>query len=61
MVRQIIWTEKAQNDRIEIFTYWNNKNKSVAYSKKLHELINDSLQLISKHPTMGKQTDRKDV
>lgn len=61
MVRQIIWTEKAQNDRFEIFTYWNNKNRSVAYSKKLHSLINDSLQLICKYPTMGKQTDRKDV
>ena len=61
MVRQIIWTEKAQNDRFEIFTYWNNKNKSVAYSKKLHQLIKASVQLICNHPMMGKQTDRKDV
>lgn len=61
MVRKVIWTEKAQNNRISIFTYWNNHNKSVAYSKKLHKLIIESLQLICKHPMIGKATDLKNV
>jgi toxin YoeB len=61
MVRQIIWTEKAQNDRIAIFTYWNNRNKSVLFSKKLHELIKESLQLICRHPMIGKPTKMENV
>ena len=61
MVRQVIWTEKAQKDRIAIFTYWNNHNKSVVYSKKLNEIIKVSLQLISKHPLIGKLTDKENV
>jgi len=61
MVRQIIWTEKAQKARIEIFTYWNNRNKSFVYSKKLNELIKLSLQIISKHPLIGKLSDKENV
>ncbi len=61
MVRQVVWTEKAQNNRIAIFTYWNNRNKSVAFSKKLHELIKESLQLICKHPMIGRPTIKENV
>lgn len=38
MARQIIWTERAQKERIAIFSFWNNRNKSVIYSKKLYEV-----------------------
>jgi addiction module RelE/StbE family toxin len=61
MVRQVVWTEKAQNDRIAIFTYWNKRNKSVVFSKKLHELIKESLQLICKHPMIGRLTSKENV
>ena len=61
MARQIIWTNKAQKDRISIFTYWNNRNKSVVYSKKLNELFKESLLLISKHSMIGKLTDKENV
>jgi len=61
MARQIIWTERAQKERIEIFTFWNNHNKSPNYSKKLHELIRDSLKLISRHPFIGKPTNKENV
>jgi addiction module RelE/StbE family toxin len=61
MVRQIIWTERAQKERIAILSFWNNRNKSFIYSKKLNELIKESLQLICKHPLIGKLTDRVNV
>jgi toxin YoeB len=61
MVRKIIWTESAQRDRIAIFTYWNNRNKSNAYSIKLNELIKESLSLISKYSKIGKRTDKENV
>ena len=39
MVRQVIWTERAQKDRIVIFTYCNDYNKSVVYSIILNGVI----------------------
>jgi toxin YoeB len=61
MARQIIWTEKAQKERIAIFTFWNIRNKSFSYSKKLDELIKESLKLICKYPLIGKRTDKENV
>ena len=61
MVRQITWTARAQNDRRKIFEYWNNRNKSNLYSRKLNELIRQSLVLIAKYPRFGKRTDKKNV
>jgi len=61
MVRQITWTLRAQNDRRKIFEYWNNWNKSNLYSRKLNELIRQSLVLIAKYPLIGKRTDKKNV
>ena len=61
MARRIIWTERAQKDRIAIFDYWNKRNKSFIFSRKLNELINESLRLISKHPLIGKRTYKENI
>jgi addiction module RelE/StbE family toxin len=61
MARQIIWTQKAQRDRLEIFSFWNSRNKSVIYSKKLNELFKESLLLICKYPLIGMLTNKEDV
>ena len=36
MVREIIWSESAKTDRIEILNYWLNRNKSNIYPNKLN-------------------------
>jgi toxin YoeB len=61
MARQIIWTDRAQKERFEIFTFWNNRNQSTVYSKKLNELIKQSLKIISRHPLIGKPTNKENV
>lgn len=61
MAWQIIWTERAQKERFEIFTFWNIHNQSSVYSKKLNELIKQSLKIISKHPLIGKPTNKENV
>lgn len=61
MVKQIIWVETAQKERIEIFKYWNNRNGSFIFSKKLNELIKESLKLISNHPMIGKRSDKENI
>ena len=61
MVRKVTWTVRAQNDRKEILEYWNTRNKSNLYSKKLNGLIKESLVLIAKYPLIGKLTDKRNV
>jgi len=57
MAEKIIWTLRAQNDRKRIFEYWNERNKSSAYSNKLNSLIKQTLKLLSRNPHLGKSTD----
>lgn len=59
MVKKIVWSIQAQNNRKEILLYWKNKNKSSTYSKKLNYLFNDAAKTISKFPKIGKPTDYK--
>ena len=59
MVWRIIWSVRAQKDRIEIFKYWNERNKSNLYSKKLNELFKEAVELIANYPEIGKPTDDK--
>jgi len=57
MVKQVIWSRTAHNDRIKILDYWIKRNKSSAYSKKLNKIFESTVELISKHPNIGKQTE----
>jgi len=55
--RTIIWTHNAVIQRRNIFTYWNNRNGSSEYSKRLLGLIRNRLILLTKFPEVGKLTD----
>jgi addiction module RelE/StbE family toxin len=57
MAKQVIWSQRAQNDRKEILNYWKQRNKSSAYSKKLNELFKESIRIILDFPQIGKMTD----
>ena len=61
MVKQIIWSRRAQTDRKEVFKYWNKRNKSNLYSKKLNSLFKEAVRLISEYPEIGKPTDDKNA
>lgn len=61
MVKQIIWSLRAQDDRKEILSYWNNRNKSNAYSKKLNQLFKEAVKLISEFPQIGRPTDIENI
>ena len=56
MAIKIIWSDKAEFDLQEIFSYWNNRNKSKRYSQKLNLLINSSIEYLYDFPTMGRKT-----
>ncbi|OYX82536.1 MAG: hypothetical protein B7Y83_14425 [Flavobacteriales bacterium 32-34-25] len=61
MARRLIWSVEARNSRKSIFDYWNNRNKSKVYSRKLNLLFNTNLKIVIQLPESGKPTFREDT
>ena len=61
MARKIIWSKRAQQDRYSIFKYWNKRNKSNKYSKKLNNLFIAAAEFVAHNPTTGLKTDRENI
>ena len=57
MAKEIRWSVRADQDRIEIFKYWNKRNKSVSYSIKLNKLFIASLEKLANQPGLGREVD----
>lgn len=61
MAKQVIWSKLAQQDRKLILEYWIDHTKSNTYSKRLNQIFENTADLISKHPKIGKKTEKQDV
>ena len=61
MAKQVIWSERAIDDLLKIFEYWNIRNKSTNYSKKLNELFNKAIALISNHSAIGRTSQLENI
>jgi len=57
MAKEIRWSVRADQDRIDIFEYWTKRNKSVAYSVKLNKLFIESLEKLIKQPDLGREVN----
>lgn len=57
MGKRLIWSKKAQQDRKDIFEYWNTRNQSTLYSQKLNRLFKKTLAFACEFPQLGKPTD----
>ncbi|MCD4794398.1 MAG: type II toxin-antitoxin system RelE/ParE family toxin [Bacteroidales bacterium] len=57
MVGRLIWSELAQQQKKDIFDYWNERNKSKIYSRKLNMLFNEAAEMLIVHPRIGRMTD----
>jgi plasmid stabilization system protein ParE len=55
--RKIIWSNGARLDLLDILDFYIKRNGSAVYSKKLNLKFQKSIQLISKNPFIGTQTD----
>ncbi|MFC0343722.1 type II toxin-antitoxin system RelE/ParE family toxin [Epilithonimonas hispanica] len=53
---KVEWTHFAKNQRDKIFEYWNNRNKSKSYSKKLKIAIKEKTNQLKIQPLSGKKT-----
>lgn len=60
MVRKrIIWSRRASLEFKEVLAYYNHRNKSSSYSKKLFNLTHELLDSLSKSPEIGRLTSNK--
>lgn len=57
----ILWTETAVRQRNSIFEYWNERNKSYTFSRKLNSKIIERLNLLKLSPEIGKLTEFKNT
>ena len=53
---KIFWTSTAIKQRNHIFEYWNERNKSTTFSKKLNLKIKERVKLLKANPELGKNT-----
>lgn len=59
--RKIVWTDFAKESRLAIFSYWNNRNKSTTYSRKLNVLFQESLKQVLQLPESSKKTNNQNI
>ena len=58
---KVFWTETAIIQRNYVFEYWNERNKSTEYSKKLNAKIIERISLLKSQPKLGKKSNFEDV
>ena len=61
MAYQIIWTEKANIERLHILQFWIDHNKSKVFSLKLNKLFISSIRDVAKRPNIGRKTEFDNV
>ena len=59
--RKIIWSHLAKIKLFQILEFYNKRNKSSSFSKKLYEKFNKELLLLIKQPEIGIKTDFESV
>src|SRR5690606_26512294 len=57
----IVWTDTALKQRNVVFNYWNERNKSNQYSKKLKSAITLRTNQLIEFPELGKKVDFKNT
>jgi plasmid stabilization system protein ParE len=61
MAAKIIWSIRAQRERLEILEYWYKRNKSKIYSRKLYQLFKIGIKKVAEMPKTGVPTGNPDV
>lgn len=58
---EVNWTNEAKIQFTEILNYWDHKNGSSTYSKKLLNLVDQSILRLLKFPEIGRRTDNERI
>jgi len=59
--RKIEWSSQAKTDLSRILEFFNIRNGSKTYSKKLNSKLRKAIRLLSKHPLLGIQSDVENI
>ncbi|MFZ4582925.1 MAG: type II toxin-antitoxin system RelE/ParE family toxin [Paludibacter sp.] len=59
--RKLIWSENAKIKLFEILDYFNGRNNSKTYSKKLYSKFVKEVDFLTMHPEIGIKTDLDNV
>lgn len=61
MAKRIIWSPQATADRIQILDYWYRRLGTKRYSEKLDEIFRNTIQLLARHPILGRYREEIDA
>ena len=61
MVKKVVWTLGAHQERKDILDYWIFHNQSNSYSIKLNGQIERATEYLSRFPKTGRLTDTENV
>jgi len=59
--RRIVWAAFAKESKYTIFLYWNQRNKSTSYSRKLNVLFQEALKQVVKFPESSLESDNFNI
>lgn len=59
--RKIVWTTFARESRTSIFSYWNERNKSTVYSKKLNLQFQESIKQVVIFPESSIKSNNENI
>jgi hypothetical protein len=59
--REIVWTRNSQIQLHNIFNFYNQRNKSISYSKKLYQKFKVDLNATTQNPEIGVKTKLKNI
>jgi len=61
MAKQVIWSPLAKTDRKNILKYWESRNKSKVYPKKLNKLFSEAVSILAAYDIPRRTTDIPNV
>ena len=61
MAAKVVWSVRAKRERLEILEYWNERNKSKTYSRKLYQLFRIAMKKAAETPATGVSSENPDV
>ena len=61
MVKQVILSKEASEERKSILSYWRTRNKSDVFSRKLDQIFRTHFELLQANPKLGKPIGIKDL
>ena len=59
--RKLIWSQNAKIKLFEILDFFNDRNKSNKYSKKLYQKITKGVSILIKYPESGTKSDFESI